>query len=311
MRLAARWGTLISIDFASDFQALIEKELPRLGYIPKSGSDFRTVLMQYLELNSRRLPVVYWTVEKSTNIANQQLSHMIADGLKQFIKKAKAGEDLNPHLSTCITKPDSPDFLLYDWGIYHFHLDTAPHPKHKGFTTRTKEILFAKVHLSPPTLYLIDIQPHGRSVQPYPFSRQTLLKILEQNWPEVLEPHTLQGVKGLACYFSDEEIRKGRDCGINMLTQTPSGRILAPIGGGITRARSSASNMIKANQVLRGIKDLEKCVTQDQREYLENSFKHRYGKKWNDLQFKIISFELSSSGYSVRIKELTTGEVFS
>lgn len=300
--------TLVSIDFTSDLQVLIEKELPKLGYIPQPGSDLDTVLMQYLELMSRRLPVVQWTVEKSTDIANQQLSRTITEGLRQFIKKAKAGEDLNPHLSTGITKPVPPDLLLYDWGIYHFHLDTAPHPKHKGFTARTKEVLFAKVDLSPPTLYLIDIQPHGWDVQPYPFTRQALLSILEQNWPEVLEPHTLQGVKGLVRQPSDEDIRKGRDCGMNMLIQTPGGRIPAIMGGGITAAKTSTRNRIEANQIKRWIRDIEKQITQDQREYFENYFKDKYGKTWNDLNFRITTFKMMREPKMI-IEEVTTGEV--
>lgn len=198
---------MATLNFASDLQELIEQDLSNLGHASQPGEDFDTVLIRYLNLSCRLLPVVSWTVKQSTDVANKSLPKEIRDGLKQLIKKAESVEDLKPYLSTQINDPDYADLMFYDWGIFHFHLGTTPHPKHKGFIKRTGELLFVITEQSTATMYLIDIHPHKGG-----FTNQDLLRIIEENWSEILEPFTVQGVSGVTYHASDDDIgtlRKG------------------------------------------------------------------------------------------------------
>lgn len=289
---------MATLDFASDLQELIEQELSNLGHASQPGEDLDTVLIRYLNLSSRLLRVVPWTVKQSTDVANKSLPKKIRDGLEQFIKKAESGEDLKPYLSTRINAPDYADLMFYDWGIFHFHLGTTPHPKHKGFIKRTGELLFAITEQSTATMYLIDIHPHKGG-----FARQALLRIIEENWSEILEPYTIYGVIGLSYHASDDDIHELRKNAINTMIQTPGGRVLGHMGGGITLAGTSGQNRIEANWVIGTIRQLEKQIIQKQ-EPLDNHFKIKYGKDWDDLKFKLTSFEPV-----VRVEGVITGEV--
>lgn len=289
---------MATLNFLSDFQELIGYELSNLGHASQPDEDLDTVLIRYLNLLRRLPPVVPWTVKQSTDVANKSLPKEIRDGLKQFIKKAESGEDLKPYLSTQINDPDYADLMFYDGGIFHFHLGTTPHLKHKGFIKRTGELLFAITEQSTATMYLIDTHPHKGG-----FTNQALLRIIEKNWSEILEPYTVYGVSGLSYHASDDDIGTFREAQINAMIQTPSGRCLVPMGGGITLAGTSAQNRIEANRVIGTIRQLEKQIIQN-REALESYFKTKYRKDWDELKFKLTSFELV-----VRVEEVITGEV--
>lgn len=289
---------MATLNFLSDFQELIEYELSNLGHASQPGEELDTVLIRYLNLLRRLPPVVPWTVKQSTDVANKSLPKEIRDGLKQFINKAESGKDLKPYLSIQINNPDYADLMFYDWGILHFHLGTTPHPKHKGFIKRTGELLFAITEQSTATMYLIDIHPHIGG-----FTNQALLRIIEKNWSEILEPYTVYGVSGLSYHASDDDIGTFREAQINAMIQTPNGRCLVPMGGGITLAGTSLLITRKADDVRTTISKLENHIVQHQ-ETIENDFKSNYRKEWDDLKFKLTSFDPV-----IRVEEVITGKV--
>ncbi len=292
-------GALAAFNFNSDLQELIEQKLTKLGHLSKPEDDLDTILMRYLNLISRTLPVIQWTVKKSTNITAKKLSKEICAGLKNFIRKAELGEDLTPYMSTKMACPDYADLMFYNWGIYHFHLGIESHPKkkYKGFVARTNELLFGVADPATAILYLIDIHSHKNG-----FTNQDLLGVLEENWVEVLEPYTPKGVFSVVCHPSNAEIGDLRKA-VNIMIQTPGGRVLAPMGGGMTSAKTSTNNRIEANKAELFIRQLEDCIIK-QREPLENHFRSTHRKSWGDLQFKMTAF-----GEKIKIEEMTTHEV--
>ena len=289
---------MANINFIADLQEITAQELSNLGHSPASGEDLDTMLMRYLNVKRRIPPAISWTVKQSKELINKPISRELRAGLQQFIKKAESGKDLKPHLSTQIDNPDYKDLMFYDWGVFHFHLGTNPHPKRKAFTKRTDELLFAITDINTSTMYLIDIHPHKGG-----FTNQALLRIIEENWVEILEPYTIKGVIGLTYNASNDDINSLRKAGINTRLQTPGGRCLAQMGGGITTAGTSIQNRIEANGIIVGVQKFEKWFVQQQ-DTLAAHFKSKYGKEWNELRFKVRSFNSP-----VRIEELTTGEV--
>lgn len=289
---------MATINFSADLQEIINQNLFALGYPPEPGEDLDAVLIRYFNLQRRIPPVLVWTVKQSKELAAKSLPQSIGLGLQQFIKKAESGQSLKPYLSIQINNPDYQDLMFYDWEIFHFHLGTCPHPTHPEFVERTEDLLFAIADLKTAKIYLIDIHPHRGG-----FTNQDLLKIIEENWSEILDPHTLSGVMRLTYNVSDSDIGSLRKAGINTVLQTPSGRVLASMGGGITAARTSARNRIYADRLKADFDRLEVYFIQQQ-SYLEDYFKSKYGKDWNDLIFKVRSFVSL-----VKIEELMTGEV--
>jgi hypothetical protein len=214
-----------------------------------------------------------------------------------LIDKAESGQDLKPHLSTLIDDPDYPDLMFYDWGIFHFHLGTNPHPKRQGFVERTGDLLFAIAHSQTARMYLIDIHPHEGG-----FTNQDLLRILEENWPEILDPYTTRGV-GLPYNASDEDIDSLRKAGINPILQTPGGRVLSQMGGGFTSAGNSSPIKREVDRIKTEVRKLEERFIQH-RDTIADDFNRDYGKNWDELEFKLRSFEAP-----VRIEEITTGDM--
>lgn len=289
---------MADINFLADIQELITQELSRLGHPPALGENLDTVLIRYLNFTRRLLPILPWTVKQSKDLASKSLPQKIKLGLQQFIKKAESGQSLKPHLSTQSDNPNFRDLMFYDWGVFHFHLGTNTHPNRQGFVERTDDLLFAITDSNTATMYLIDIHPHDGG-----FTNQDLLRIIEENWAEILDPYTVKRAIGLTYNASDNDIGIFRNAGITTILQTPGGRVLVPMGGGITSAGTSIRNRMEADSIRIDVRQLEEWFIQ-QRDGLTAYFSSQYGKNWDELKFKVKSFEAP-----VKIEEITTGEV--
>ncbi len=292
---------MAKINFLADFQEIINQELCSLGHPPKYEEDLDTVLTRYLNFLVRIPPTIVWTVKQSKELANKIIPQEITLGLQEFIQKAESGQILKPHLSKESDNPDYKDLMFYDWGIFHFHLGINPHPKRQGFVERTGDLLFAIAESHTARMYLIDIHPHTGG-----FTNQDLLRILEDNWPEILEPYVLKRVIGLTYNASDSDIDTLRGAGIDPILKTPGGRVLSQMGGGIiTKAGNSHSRRIKteAYRIKTEVRELEEWFIQ-QPDTIAVYFNDKYGKNWDELEFKLKSFKKPE-----RIEEITTGEM--
>ena len=289
---------MAQINFLADFKEIITQELCSLGHPPKDEENLDTVLTRYLNLLLRIPPTIVWTVEQSKELANKIIPQEITLGLQQFIEKAKSGQDLKPHLSITLNKPGYKDLMFYDWGVYHFHLGTNPHPRHQQFLERTDDLLFAIADSRKAMMYLIDIHPHQGG-----FTNQDLLRIIEENWREILDRDTLKRCVGLPYNASDSDIKRLREAGIDPILQTPGGRVLSQMGGGITSAGNSSRIKTDADRIITNVGQAEDFFIQ-QPDTIAVYFNDKYAKNWDCLKFKLKSFEAP-----VKIEEITTGEI--
>jgi hypothetical protein len=289
---------MATINFRADLKEIITEDLCSLGHPPKEEEDLPTVLTRYLNFRVRIPPTIKWTVQQSQELANKIIPQEITLGLQEFIDKAESGQDLKPHLSTQSDNPDYQDLMFNDWRIFHFHLGTNPHPNRQGFVERTGDLLFAIADPDTARMYLIDIHPHQGG-----FTNQDLLRIIDQNWPEIIEPSALQGVDESTYNASDSDIKRYREAGINPILQTPGDRFFEPIGGGITTAGTSIYIEIEADGIITKVRELEEWFIQ-QPDTIADKFNGKDGKNWDELEFKLRSFEAP-----VRVEEITTGKM--
>jgi len=147
-------------------------------------------------------------------------------------------------------------------------------------------------------MYLIDIHPHLGG-----FTNQDLLRILEENWPEILAPYTIKRCVRLPYNASDRDIDSLRKVGRNPILQTPGGRVLSQMGEGITRAGNSRSIKTEAYRIITNVRQIEDFFIQ-QPDTIAVYFNDKYAKNWDKLKFKLKSFEAP-----VKIEEITTGEI--
>jgi hypothetical protein len=147
-------------------------------------------------------------------------------------------------------------------------------------------------------MYLIEIHPHTGA-----FEDQDLIRIVETNWPEILSVHKLKGVTVEGSVpRSDKDVRKDRVAGLNPVTVTPGGDVLAPPGGGITTARTSVGNQMAADRAKRDARTLQKIVQQE-RPSIEERFEKYHNLAWEDLEIRLTSFAPSFA-----VTEIRTGE---
>jgi len=111
-----------------------------------------------------------------------------ACGFRILKNKILSGENLFPFLSRRIFRPHKHDGLLYDWGIHHLHLGTERDKKYRHLNQGTKEILY--VFFKEDEAYFLCIDDHGR------WADEAILKIIHDDFPELLEPFKMKGIKG-------------------------------------------------------------------------------------------------------------------
>ncbi|WP_293353466.1 MULTISPECIES: hypothetical protein [unclassified Microcoleus] len=286
------------INFISDLHEVITQKLSRLGHPPAPEEDIDKLLIRSLNLARRVPPIIEWTVMQSNELTRKSLMPEIRLGLEQFIQKAESGQNLKPHLSKKSDDPDYKDLMFSDWEIFHFHLGTNSNPNH---VERTGDLLFAIADSNTARMYLIDIHPHRGG-----FTDQNLLKIVQDNWAEILAPHTLNCVTEIDSNYSDNDIDIFRKAGIIPILQIPDGSVLGPRGQGIATDGTSILNEKYADSIKTDVCQLQESFTQPNYG-VATHFKSRYGENWEELTFKVISFETRRE--IMEIKEMTTGEV--
>lgn len=231
----------------------------------------------------RTPPQVCWELRISRELTARDLPQAIKDGLDHFIMQASAGHDLRPFLSATINDADYQDLMFYDWGVYHFHLGTEleTHGKRRGFIKGTDNILFAIAAPKRPVMYLLDVHPHRGG-----FTNQRLLHVVEQNWPEILDPYTAKKIAPSYKALADGELDTLRRAGVNVLQGTPGGRTLIPMGGGITGKKTSVANLRAADHLVWRVRQAEAALRACLPAFA-SCFEHEHGISQPDLTFRL------------------------
>ena len=152
------------------------------------------------------------------------------EGLERLLDKVRRGDSLFPHLSRQINNPSFSDGMLFDWGIQHFHLGLTPDKRKPRLIQGTKEVLYAMV--SDDYFYALAIEDHNH------WTDKDLLRIVRDNFGEIIEPHRLKGIASLSVTVDESDHNKYRQAGINVITELDDKYYLCP-GGGITTAKTS------------------------------------------------------------------------
>ena len=243
-------------NFFADMARECRKKLISAGYSDPTSAEAEDIVRAYLNVRRRRVSIRRRAVHRAAYSAPPDL----VEGEKEFLAKAKAGEDLLPHQSTSLEQPDYEDGMLNDFGIQHFHLGTTQHPTRPSFVARTDPILFAMVRED--DLYCIGYYGHGE------WSRATLLDVIHENWPDTIAGFSLDGVT-LAHSYTDDEHEKLRRADINVATQRPDGTIHMGPGGGTTLAGTSIRDMRDLMSARQFCSQLESAVIVEVRKLVD------------------------------------------
>lgn len=231
----------LKLDIETDFAEVLRRRLAAAGYPAIAGETDESTIRRYLNVLNRKIePKPRRTVKSSTFICPPGYEA----GLAALIATSEAGGDLRPYQSTGVENDNYDDGMLNAWAVHHFHLGTTPHPRFPGFVARTGPLLYAAV--TDGTLFCLAILAHNE------WSNQQLLELMDRDFPELLASSTMENdtlkPTGLAVHYTDEEIQKLRNAGINAITQQPSGRITASPGGGVNLSRDKGRKSMKVTR---------------------------------------------------------------
>jgi hypothetical protein len=231
----------LKMDLEKDLAELLRQRLAAADYPVIAGESDEDTFTRYVNVLNRRIERKPRKTKKAPTFTCPP-EHQA--GLDALIKVSEAGGDMRPYQSTGIEKDNYDDGMLNAWGLHHFHMGTTPHPRFAGFMARTGPLLYAIV--TDDTLYCLAILRHQQ------WSNQQLLDVMDRDFPELTDSSTLKSEAlkptGLAMNYSDADVQKLRDAGVNVVSQRPSGRITSSSGGGVNLSNRRGQKSVKVTQ---------------------------------------------------------------
>lgn len=193
--------------------------------------DYRVWRSRFVQPLPRRVHL-----SRELRRSSKRQTHAVA--LAMIEAKTAKGEDLNPHLSTRVSRPVGGDptkplaqrvdrdLLLAGWGVHHLHLSTEMGKN--GFTKRTADVLFAAFRGS--NAYLLGIFRHPQHEN---WAAEEIFAVMARSWPDAGFVHEAKHVVGLSQEHSDEDRLELRKAGTNSALQI-DGKVFSPGGIGMT-----------------------------------------------------------------------------
>lgn len=243
---------------------------------------FENLIIDYYNWQVRIIPIKKREVIHSPEI-NPPLQH--SKGCLSLIKLIVDGGNINPYLSHKIFDISYQDKMLYDWGIYHFHLGNADI---NGEIDRTDVLLFARV--TETKIYFIQYLKHGE------WNNIDLIEAIHKHWPETIEESRVRNVVDVNPKLDINQRKILRNKNVNSFYQTKDGTVYAPIGGGLTTAGTSTRATLLAHRMLRDIDLKENLVHQNTPALLEKLIE----KGHNPDQDYLCCWDVENNCYVIR-----------
>lgn len=238
----------IKIDFVKDWEDEMIKEIKDEGIKIPKDMDIKTLILKYstyLRKKGSRKPYI---VHKSKEF---ECADNLEYGLNKIISILENSGDLSPYLSKQVDNLQN-DPMFNDWGVLHLHLGNKPDKKDNNYVERTGPLLF--LYFKENNAYLINIFEHGD------WTKREILQIMYDNWPKLIEPFILEGVKGLSHSFSENDHFELRKSGGNAIIELKNNIIIISPALGIATSGDSIMDNINYNKEVRYLNNLQSMV---------------------------------------------------
>lgn len=265
-----------NLNFDSDFDEILVSELSDYNYLVDPTLDSEKIRMKYFNFKRRLIHQIPRQVLISKEFSCPQ---ELQNGFDLVKQKIENGDNLITHLSKNLTDLDYNDSLLNDWGIYHLHLGENLETNGSGFIQRTGPVLFVRIDKE--KALLINVLPHGS------WTKQQMVKVIHDNWPESIETYLMKDVIGLSHVPTDDDIKKMRKFGVNSAIEIEPGVIYAPIGGGLTTARTSIEVSMALIHYNRLLPKLQKHI-EDNLQEIGKIVTNKTGRTDEELFLKLV-----------------------
>ncbi len=265
----------VEIDLIKDLQDISKQRLKSMGYQidEKANEDW---IRLYFNAQKRLISLTPRTVVKSKEF---QCPDKFLPALQEIEDCFTKGKNLVPYMTTHIIYSKVKDLLLYDWGIYHFHLGLKK--PGEQFAERSDQELF--VYIKENVAYFIQTYPHKKK---YLYTTQEMVKILHNNWPELLERNKLQGV--LATKVTDELYDKFRRCGGTTMVDVGDNTVYGMLGGGYASDGSSVEATRNSDHWKQKMDAYQKVIVDDVKNIIDGIYKLTKKTVKTNLVIKLI-----------------------
>lgn len=286
------------MDLMKDLKEIFIKQFEKYGISYTNTEDIHELACEYLNTLSKIIEPTPRNVFISKELRSKKMPEKINAIFDEIKTKFEEGSNVNPYLSERLLKSGYNDRLLHSWGIYHLHLSNTKKNESDFFFERSDFLLFCMVIEN--DVYFIDILPHKEDNL---WSKREMLKILKNNWPEILEPCKVHGIERGATY-NDEEIEQLRKSGINSPIEI-DGDVYVPIGGGgLSLARTNIMHCEVAKSLIKKIREVEKQIIDN-----KVPIREEISEIVTDLPDNL-DFHLFLEEYGFVIKEINTGHTY-
>jgi hypothetical protein len=269
------------MDFNADFKRIVEKRLQGLGVKFSADDNLEKLMLLVLNHARKTISALPRQVYSSTEFIEKKskLDEPMQSAADEILKKLKEGEDVSAHLSTDSIDPAKPDELLADWRIHHFHISNHKKKQADAFYKRTESLLFALV--TNDASYFIDIYPHGKK-HPEAWTRQDLIRIINKEWPQLLNPFRFPSDVKLSHEVSDLELKKLRQIKVNYPVPVGDSAIST---GGFAMDGTPVADVMQIIQIKRDIDEIIKSMNNNSAQWkMKISAESGFSEK--DLDFE-------------------------
>lgn len=265
----------IEIDLINDYEQLLEKHLIASG-INYNKND---IINAYFNTEKKLIDSVPRKIYKSKEFVCPK---GYEQKLQEIEKKIIFGKNLVPFMSKNILKGNYDDLLLNDWNIYHFHLSDKMDKNE--FVRRSDYELFAYFTLD--SCYFIQIYPHKKKSL---YSTQEMVRILYNNWPELIEKHHIIGLSGLAEKLNDSDYETLRRAKVSTFVEIAPDNVFWGIGGGYTSSGLSQEVLHKKDNYLRFLSNAQNTITNNHL-IIKNTIKNMCTSHCDHYKYKLLFF---------------------
>ena len=191
------------INYENDLREIAINLLDSAGVYYKNKDDTNRLLIRYYTFCEKyvfpKKRAVYVSEELQSKIGTLPMD--ICAALIKMQQWVEAGEDINCFQSKGLYGKGSRDYQNAMYGVIHLHLsaskdDAKPVILNDRFSKHSEYLLFAKFKND--AAYFIDVLHHPEILTPnnqagIEWTSSTILLILENNWPELIENTKIQG----------------------------------------------------------------------------------------------------------------------
>lgn len=186
----------MEIDLIRDMNEIVAKRWLEENNIPVPANSENNFL-EFLRWHRLQIPKIPRKVFISKELERSENFRKYEKEITHLKHKFENGEDVMPFTSkrkksVSWNSNPSNDYLLNDWNIHHFHLNTQLDKDNK--VKRSKDLLFCFIdeNNNNNNVYFLNIYPHSNEDKSDNWSNKDLLEIMNNNWGDVLEPYRME-----------------------------------------------------------------------------------------------------------------------